>query len=101
MDVNEARELLGRALFVDVREPYEFEAGHIEDSLHIPIGEVAERWEEFRSDDPVVVVCHVGQRSALVVDFLEKRGVAANNLEGGLAAWARAGLPLTADASPG
>ena len=95
MTPSEAHELLGSAVFVDVREPYEYEAGHIDGSLHIPIGQVAARWEQIPRDREVVVVCHLGQRSALVAEFLAQRGVPAQNLEGGLEAWAAAGLELT------
>lgn len=93
----EAKEVLGRAVFLDVREPFEWDAGHIAGSLHIPMGEVAARWEEVPRDGDVVVVCHLGQRSALVAGFLRKHGVAAHNLEGGVEAWAAAGYDLTAE----
>jgi rhodanese-related sulfurtransferase len=83
-------------VFLDVREAYEWEAGHLEGSLHIPIGEVQRRFDELHRDRPVVVVCQVGQRSALVADFLSAQGYEAHNLEGGLQQWAAEGLPLTA-----
>ncbi len=91
----EALELLGRAVFVDVREPYEFAGGHIEGSIPIPMTQIPDRWEELAGEDRVVVVCHLGQRSAVVVDFLRNRGIEAQNLEGGLDEWARHGLELT------
>lgn len=94
MDVTEARALLGEATFLDVREPYEFDAGHVEGSLHIPIGQVGERWREVPSDGRVVVVCQIGQRSALVADFLRQRGLDAHNLEGGLESWVGQGGTL-------
>jgi rhodanese-related sulfurtransferase len=95
MNVSEAHDLAGSALFVDVREPYEFAAGHIRGSLHIPMTQIPERWEEIETDAPIVVVCHLGQRSAIVAEFLQSRGVPAQNLEGGLEEWARHGLELT------
>jgi rhodanese-related sulfurtransferase len=88
-------------VFLDVREPYEWEAGHVEGSVHIPIGEVQRRFEELDRDRPLVVVCQVGQRSALVADFLAAQGYEAHNLLGGLQQWAAEGLPLTAGADPG
>ena len=97
----DAQALLSQALFLDVREPYEYEAGHIEGSLHIPIGQIQQRWTEVPSDRPVVVVCQVGQRSGLVAGFLQSRGFDAHNLEGGLDAWSQAGLDLaSSDTSP-
>jgi rhodanese-related sulfurtransferase len=96
----EARYLLGTALFLDVREAYEYQAGHLEGSLHIPIGEIPTRWKEIGNDLPVVVLCQIGQRSALVARFLQEKGFEAHNLEGGLEAWAGEGLELSS-ATPG
>jgi rhodanese-related sulfurtransferase len=82
------------ALFLDVREPYEWEAGHIAGAVHIPIGQIRQRFEEIAADRRVVVVCQVGQRSALVADFLASNGFDAHNLEGGLERWSAEGFPL-------
>jgi rhodanese-related sulfurtransferase len=96
----QAYELMGTGVFVDVRESYEFEAGHVEGSLHIPIGAISSRWQELGEGRPVVVVCQIGQRSALVTRFLQERGLEAHNLEGGLEAWTLEGLELSSS-SPG
>jgi rhodanese-related sulfurtransferase len=93
---SEAEALLGQALFLDVREGYEYDAGHIEGSVHIPIGQISARFQELRADQAIIVVCQVGQRSGLVADFLGQRGMEAQNLEGGLQRWAAEGRPLTA-----
>jgi rhodanese-related sulfurtransferase len=82
-------------LFLDVRERYEWDAGHVQGSLHIPIGQIQRRFEELNREQPIVVVCQVGQRSALVADFLRAQGYDAHNLEGGLQEWAAQGLPLS------
>lgn len=82
---------------LDVREPAEWRAGHIPGSVHIPMGQVTARTNELDADRPVAVVCRSGQRSARVTAFLAQQGYDASNLEGGLQAWLRAGLPLTAD----
>ncbi|HEY7874631.1 MAG TPA: rhodanese-like domain-containing protein [Actinomycetota bacterium] len=89
------------SVFLDVREPYEWDAGHIDGSVHIPIGQIQERFEEVERERPVVVVCQVGQRSALVADFLSAQGYDAANLEGGLEAWSANGLPLVTDDDAG
>jgi rhodanese-related sulfurtransferase len=96
----EAHSLVGSVCFLDVRERDEYEAGHLEGSVHIPIGEISARWRELAPDDVVVVVCQVGQRSGLVTEFLRTEGLAAHNLEGGLEGWLRAGLPLTSGVRP-
>jgi rhodanese-related sulfurtransferase len=81
--------------YLDVREPYEWVAGHIEGAIHIPIAEIQSRFEELDKETPLVVVCQVGQRSALVSEFLAGHGYDAQNLEGGLQAWSSQGYPLT------
>lgn len=98
---SEAEALLSHARFVDVREPYEYEAGHIDGSLHIPIGEITARLEELPADQKLVIVCQVGQRSKLVADFLRQQGMDAHNLEGGLQRWASEGRTLITDMEPG
>lgn len=80
---------------VDVRAPHEWQAGRIEGSLHIPLEEVPARLHELPAGT-IVAVCRSGQRSELVAGFLRARGLDAHNLDGGLVAWERAGLPLTA-----
>ena len=97
MTPGQAKENLGRVPFLDVREHFEWNSGHIDGAIHIPMGEVASRIDELDEDSPIVVVCHVGQRSALVADWLNERGFEAHNLEGGLAAWQAARLPLVVD----
>lgn len=101
LDPLQAKDLLPDALALDVREPYEYEAGHIEGSLHIPIGQIQTRWEELDKERPIVVVCQIGQRSDLVAGFLRENGYDAANLSGGLAAWTAAGLSLVSGAAPG
>jgi rhodanese-related sulfurtransferase len=101
LDPLQANDLLSEALALDVREPYEYEAGHIEGSMHIPIGQIQNRWEELDKDRPIVVVCQIGQRSDLVANFLRENGYDAANLAGGLTAWTAAGLPLVSEAAPG
>lgn len=97
MNTSDAHSLLGDATFLDVREPFEWDAGHVEGSLHIPMGQMEDRWEEVPREGRVVVVCHLGQRSALVANFLRQQGVDAHNLEGGLDAWAADGFDLVVD----
>jgi len=89
---------------LDVREPYEWEAGHIAEAVHIPLGQVMSGGEQGRLDPnrQVVVVCKTGNRSELATLMLQARGYKAENFEGGTERWAAAGLPLVAqDGSPG
>ena len=87
---------------LDVRFPNEWDAGHIDGALHVPQDELDERIGELDRDRPVVAVCRSGSRSAEAAELLSAEGLAAENLEGGLVAWASAGLPLiTAEGEPG
>jgi rhodanese-related sulfurtransferase len=82
---------------LDVREPEEWVAGHIDGSQHLPMSQFLQRLHEVPADRDLVVVCAVGQRSARVTAFLNQRGFRASNLGGGLHAWAAAGRPLVSD----
>ncbi len=81
-----------RYQILDVREPDEWDAGHIEGARHIPLGELLARLDEVPRDKVVVCVCRSGRRSEAARPRLDRMGIAAENLEGGMAAWARAGL---------
>lgn len=81
--------------FVDVREPDEWDDGHIPGALHVPLGELAERVGELPSDCDLILVCRSGGRSALATEFLLRRGYPrAANLVGGMLAWQEAGHPV-------
>jgi rhodanese-related sulfurtransferase len=105
--VNDPRELhekQDQVQILDVREPYEWEAGHIDGAMHIPLAQVMAGQEQGRLDPerPVVVVCKTGNRSELASVMLQARGFKAENFEGGTEAWVAAGLPIVAaDGGPG
>jgi rhodanese-related sulfurtransferase len=85
------------AWLLDVREPYEWAAGHAPGAVHIPMGELVARLDEIPGDQDVVVVCKVGGRSAQVVDYLVQIGRSAVNLDGGMHAWQAAGRPMVSE----
>jgi rhodanese-related sulfurtransferase len=85
----------GEADLVDVREPYEWDAGHIEGARHVPLPELAEFAQTLDPARPVVFVCRVGGRSAMATDAFRQAGFEAYNLGGGMVGWARARLPFT------
>ncbi|HEX9269529.1 MAG TPA: rhodanese-like domain-containing protein [Candidatus Limnocylindria bacterium] len=82
---------------LDVREPDEWEAGHIPGSQHIPMRELRARIDELPRDRKIVAVCRHGNRSEAVTRGLQGLGFDCENLEGGVTDWRRAGLPLEAD----
>ncbi len=84
----------GDWVVLDVREPYEWAAGHIEGALHIPMGEIPARVGELDSQARTLVVCHVGGRSARVTAWLHQQGYDVVNLAGGMDAWEMAQRPV-------
>jgi rhodanese-related sulfurtransferase len=96
MDPMEAHAGLDSYVLLDVREQTEWDAGHIEQAVHIPMGELNARVDEIPSDRPIVVVCRSGNRSQAVTDALNRAGWTAHNLEGGMYAWQSAGLDFVA-----
>jgi rhodanese-related sulfurtransferase len=83
---------LDAPVILDVREPYELERASVDGAIAIPMGEIVERVDEL-PDGTVHVLCHSGARSARVTEYLEQQGRDAVNIEGGIVAWAQAGLP--------
>jgi molybdopterin/thiamine biosynthesis adenylyltransferase/rhodanese-related sulfurtransferase len=84
------REVAGAATIIDVREPYEYEAGHLEGSVHIPLGELPARIAEIAPDSAPVFICRSGGRSLAACELALRAGIASPaNLDGGLQAWAR------------
>jgi rhodanese-related sulfurtransferase len=97
-------ESLGDVQLVDCREQYEWDAGRIEGSLHIPLTDVMAGVGTDVLDlaKPVAVICRTGNRSELAAMMLQARGYDATNVEGGLEEWAAAGYDFTTpDGSPG
>ncbi len=84
------------AVLVDVREQDEWDAGHVEGALHIPLADLPARLDDL-PDGEVVVVCRSGGRSARAVAWLSQNGYDAVNLDGGMGAWAEAGRPMVSE----
>jgi adenylyltransferase/sulfurtransferase len=78
-------------VLVDVREPYEWSAGHIEGALHIPMNQVPQRLSEIPKDKEVVMICRSGGRSGHVQQHLlgAQGYTQVKNLVGGMQRWAR------------
>lgn len=92
VDVEEAarRFEAGEATLLDVREPSELAVASIEGALHVPMRQVPARIQEIPRDRPVLVLCHHGGRSQVVADWLLRQGYRAENVAGGIDAWADA-----------
>lgn len=90
------KELLdaGEALVVDVREPYEREAGHIEGSRHIELERLSAEAESLPKDQTIVFQCRLGARSAMAAQAFKAAGFDAWSMAGGLERWNEEGLPV-------
>jgi phage shock protein E len=97
VDVTEAKRRLDsrEAVLIDVREPDEWREGHVAGARHIPLGDLPARLGEVPQDRPVLLFCRSGNRSGKATAFLRQQGYGqATNVEGGITAWQRAGLPV-------
>jgi rhodanese-related sulfurtransferase len=99
IDVAEAERRLrddpASPLLVDVREADEFQAVRAPGAVLVPMSAFAARAGELPPDRPLMVVCHLGGRSAAAAGFLIRSGrTDVVNVAGGMDAWERAGLPV-------
>jgi len=84
----EAKRLLqSGALALDVREPSEFEGGHLDHAVNVPLGRLAKSTAAIPEGAPVIAYCGHGERSTTGISLLERSGVEAWNLQGGYKAW--------------
>jgi phage shock protein E len=95
VELHAQRESGTAPVVIDVRTPDEYALGHIPGALNIPFDQVAQRITEIESPQGVALYCMVGPRArkgeaALLAAGYEK----VFHLEGGLAAWQAAGLPV-------
>ena len=79
---------------IDVREPYERDAGRIAGDRHVELVELSAAVDSISREKPVVFYCRSGSRSALATEAFRGAGFDAHNLAGGLIDWHAAGLPL-------
>lgn len=74
---------LNGGLLLDVRNVDEFEAGHVEGAVNIPLAQLRERMHELKPDQDIWVYCQVGQRGYYATRALRLSGFNAHNLSGG------------------
>jgi len=78
----------GPVVLVDVREPYEFAAGHVPRAVNVPLGQIRARAGEFDSSAETYVICQSGHRSATATKQLVKAGfLNVAGVRGGTSAW--------------
>ncbi len=79
---------------IDVREPYERDAGYIAGSRHIELAQLPEHAAELEQQRPVVFYCRAGSRSLMAAQALRASGYQAFSMAGGLLRWAQEGRAL-------
>lgn len=88
------------AVFVDVRSPAEFEAGHVLDARHLPqeqLDQAPETLKRFK-DKVLITCCETGLRSGAAARVLRAQGFGkVVHLRGGLQAWRADNLPVVRD----
>jgi rhodanese-related sulfurtransferase len=82
---------------IDVREPYEREAGYIAGSRHIELAKLPSEAATLDGERPVVFYCRVGSRSTMAAQALRASGIDAYSMDGGLVRWAAEQRPLEPD----
>jgi len=79
---------------IDVREPYEREAGHIAGTRHIELNHLTAEATTVDRERPVIFYCRVGGRSTMAAQAFRASGFQAYSMDGGLRRWADEGRPL-------
>ena len=97
VDVAEARDLIaekGGLVILDVRTVSEYESGHLDGAINIPVDELSGRLSELNQDDELLVYCRTGNRSTTAVGILRENGYdQIFHMDGGIVAWNSAGFP--------
>ncbi len=81
-------------IILDVRQPDEFQLGHIAGAKLIPLGDLQKRMSELPKDTDILCVCRSGSRSSAAVGHLTRAGFNTLNLRGGMMGWQSAGYPV-------
>jgi len=84
----------GKACLLDVREPSEWELGHIDGAGSIPMSQLGRRWRELDTSKRWVCVCRSGSRSEYATALLRQAGLDITNMTGGMLAWKANKLPI-------
>ena len=84
----------GGAFVLDVREPFEYAAGHVRGAQLMPMAQVHARLAEVPRRGTVYVICASGNRSYTAAGWLRNAGIDAVSVAGGTGGWAMQGRPL-------
>lgn len=84
----------GSAQVIDVREPHEWDAGHIDGMRHVPVGQLQAEAASIDQDTPVVFSCKTGGRSTMAAQAFRAAGYRAFSVDGGIEKWVAEGRPI-------
>lgn len=83
-----------QAILIDIRSAESYKAGHIAQARNIPEAELATKTEKIDRTKPIIVICETGRNANRSAAILRKQGFTdVTVLDGGVMAWAQAGLP--------
>ncbi|MEO8288362.1 MAG: rhodanese-like domain-containing protein [Chloroflexota bacterium] len=85
----------GDVTLIDVREQSEWDLGHIDGILFVPLGQLQWRWRELDKDKKWICVCRRGNRSNYAAALLREAGYDVANMSGGMLEWKALKLPIT------
>jgi hydroxyacylglutathione hydrolase len=95
IDLDTLASRCAETIVLDVREPEEYEQGHVPGAIHLPQADLASRLDEIPRDRPLALICRSGARSLRAAQFLRQVGFEqVTNVQGGTLAWRAAGKPL-------
>ncbi|HHJ36248.1 MAG TPA: rhodanese-like domain-containing protein [Gammaproteobacteria bacterium] len=85
-------------LVIDTRAATEYDKGHIKSAINVPLAELASGVDKYSAhkDRPVLIYCNTGNTATRAIKLLKNAGFEkVNNLNGGIAAWKEANMPLS------
>jgi rhodanese-related sulfurtransferase len=98
ISIQEARELIeekNKLVLLDVRTIPEYNEGHLENAINIPVQELADRLDELNKNDEILVYCRTGNRSSTAVDILNNAGLTKiYHMHEGISIWIQQGYPV-------
>jgi len=84
ININELDKLLGQINLIDIREPYEYKAGHLPTAKNIPMNKLLLETEKYLDKSKEYhIICHSGSRSSGVCSKLKDKGFNIINVSGG------------------
>lgn len=96
ISVQTAADKLAQGTYLlDVRQQSEWEEGHVDGAVLIPLDQLEARMDEIPADQEVMIICRSGNRSGQARDLLRAKGLLnTTSVDGGMNAWISAGLPV-------